>query len=129
MHIFTNPVIFMHCTERFIRVFYYNSLQVFLDSISPFFLHCIMSIQLVLLNVLLEYFVYSITYFFDSISPFPALLHEYANSSKWNEAIRLCRFVKVCLHVNKLMLKHNTVELVRLLPTLGRQWFKVTSTS
>ncbi|XP_065889257.1 intraflagellar transport protein 80 homolog isoform X3 [Dysidea avara] len=29
-----------------------------------------------------------------SISPFPGLLHEYANSSKWNEAIRLCRFVK-----------------------------------
>ena len=35
--------------------------------------------------------------FLNSISPFPALLHEYANASKWNEAIRLCRFVKVCV--------------------------------
>ncbi|KAJ7324970.1 hypothetical protein JRQ81_017990 [Phrynocephalus forsythii] len=29
-----------------------------------------------------------------SISPYPAILHEYANNSKWEDAIRLCRFVK-----------------------------------
>ena len=39
--------------------------------------------------------------YLDSISPFPGLLHEYANSSKWNEAVRLCRFVKVRIHVNE----------------------------
>lgn len=31
----------------------------------------------------------------NNISPYPAILHEYANSSKWEDAIRLCRFVKV----------------------------------
>uniref|UniRef100_A0A8D0B0J4 Intraflagellar transport protein 80 homolog n=1 Tax=Salvator merianae TaxID=96440 RepID=A0A8D0B0J4_SALMN len=29
-----------------------------------------------------------------SIPPYPALLHEYVNNSKWDDAIRLCRFVK-----------------------------------
>ncbi|XP_078245172.1 intraflagellar transport protein 80 homolog isoform X3 [Pogona vitticeps] len=29
-----------------------------------------------------------------SVSPYPAILHEYANNSKWEDAIRLCRFVK-----------------------------------
>ncbi|XP_044290364.1 intraflagellar transport protein 80 homolog isoform X1 [Varanus komodoensis] len=29
-----------------------------------------------------------------SISPYPAMLHEYVNNSKWEDAIRLCRFVK-----------------------------------
>uniref|UniRef100_A0A8C6HZ14 Intraflagellar transport 80 n=1 Tax=Mus spicilegus TaxID=10103 RepID=A0A8C6HZ14_MUSSI len=29
-----------------------------------------------------------------SISPYPAILHEYVSSSKWEEAVRLCRFVK-----------------------------------
>lgn len=30
-----------------------------------------------------------------SISPYPAILHEYVSSSKWEDAVRLCRFVKV----------------------------------
>ncbi|XP_062068405.1 intraflagellar transport protein 80 homolog isoform X4 [Lepus europaeus] len=29
-----------------------------------------------------------------SISPYPAILHEYVGSSKWEDAVRLCRFVK-----------------------------------
>uniref|UniRef100_A0A6I8NS05 Intraflagellar transport 80 n=1 Tax=Ornithorhynchus anatinus TaxID=9258 RepID=A0A6I8NS05_ORNAN len=29
-----------------------------------------------------------------SISPYPAILHEYVSGSKWEEAVRLCRFVK-----------------------------------
>ncbi|XP_039217035.1 intraflagellar transport protein 80 homolog isoform X2 [Crotalus tigris] len=29
-----------------------------------------------------------------SISPYPAILHEYVNNLKWEDAIRLCRFVK-----------------------------------
>ncbi|XP_010583274.1 PREDICTED: intraflagellar transport protein 80 homolog isoform X3 [Haliaeetus leucocephalus] len=29
-----------------------------------------------------------------SISPYPAILHEYVTSSKWEDAVRLCRFVK-----------------------------------
>ncbi|XP_063162565.1 intraflagellar transport protein 80 homolog isoform X1 [Candoia aspera] len=30
-----------------------------------------------------------------SISPYPAILHEYVNNLKWEDAIRLCRFVKI----------------------------------
>lgn len=30
-----------------------------------------------------------------SISPYPAILHEYVSGSKWEDAVRLCRFVKV----------------------------------
>ncbi|XP_066476290.1 intraflagellar transport protein 80 homolog isoform X3 [Tiliqua scincoides] len=29
-----------------------------------------------------------------SVSPYPAILHEYVSNSKWEDAIRLCRFVK-----------------------------------
>nr|XP_013015107.1 intraflagellar transport protein 80 homolog [Cavia porcellus] len=29
-----------------------------------------------------------------SISPYPAILHDYVGSSKWEDAVRLCRFVK-----------------------------------
>jgi len=29
-----------------------------------------------------------------SVSPYPSFLHGYANQSKWDEAVRLCRFVK-----------------------------------
>lgn len=29
-----------------------------------------------------------------SVSPYPMVLHEYANQRKWNDAVRLCRFVK-----------------------------------
>ncbi|XP_070801121.1 intraflagellar transport protein 80 homolog [Pituophis catenifer annectens] len=29
-----------------------------------------------------------------SVSPYPAILHEYVNNLKWEDAIRLCRFVK-----------------------------------
>ncbi|XP_038273153.1 intraflagellar transport protein 80 homolog isoform X2 [Dermochelys coriacea] len=29
-----------------------------------------------------------------NISPYPAILHEYVSSSKWEDAVRLCRFVK-----------------------------------
>ncbi|XP_060098406.1 intraflagellar transport protein 80 homolog isoform X2 [Heteronotia binoei] len=29
-----------------------------------------------------------------NISPYPTILHEYVSSSKWEDAIRLCRFVK-----------------------------------
>lgn len=32
---------------------------------------------------------------FDRISPYPSMLHKYASESKWEDAIRLCRFVKV----------------------------------
>lgn len=30
-----------------------------------------------------------------SVSPFPSVLHGYAASSRWDDALRLCRFVKV----------------------------------
>lgn len=30
-----------------------------------------------------------------NISPYPVILHEYVSSSKWEDAVRLCRFVKV----------------------------------
>ena len=30
-----------------------------------------------------------------SASPYPSFLHGYANESKWDDAVRLCRFVKV----------------------------------
>ncbi|PKU37154.1 hypothetical protein llap_12543 [Limosa lapponica baueri] len=30
-----------------------------------------------------------------NISPYPAILHEYVSSSKWEDAVRLCRFVKI----------------------------------
>ncbi|XP_039345243.1 intraflagellar transport protein 80 homolog isoform X1 [Mauremys reevesii] len=29
-----------------------------------------------------------------NVSPYPAILHEYVSSSKWEDAVRLCRFVK-----------------------------------
>ncbi|XP_069752879.1 intraflagellar transport protein 80 homolog isoform X2 [Narcine bancroftii] len=29
-----------------------------------------------------------------SISPYPAILHEYVSGSRWDDAVRLCRFVK-----------------------------------
>ncbi|XP_075058171.1 intraflagellar transport protein 80 homolog [Mixophyes fleayi] len=29
-----------------------------------------------------------------NISPYPAIIHDYVTASKWNEALRLCRFVK-----------------------------------
>ncbi|XP_065412960.1 intraflagellar transport protein 80 homolog isoform X2 [Chrysemys picta bellii] len=29
-----------------------------------------------------------------NMSPYPAILHEYVSSSKWEDAVRLCRFVK-----------------------------------
>ncbi|XP_051873931.1 intraflagellar transport protein 80 homolog isoform X2 [Pristis pectinata] len=29
-----------------------------------------------------------------SISPYPAILHEYVSASRWEDAVRLCRFVK-----------------------------------
>lgn len=32
---------------------------------------------------------------FTRISPYPSMLHKYASESKWDDAIRLCRFVKV----------------------------------
>ncbi|RXM33144.1 Intraflagellar transport protein 80-like [Acipenser ruthenus] len=31
---------------------------------------------------------------YTSISPYPAILHEYATASRWDDALRLCRFVK-----------------------------------
>ena len=31
---------------------------------------------------------------FSSISPYPVVLHEHVTSRKWDEAVRLCRFVK-----------------------------------
>jgi len=30
-----------------------------------------------------------------SVSPFPSVLHGYAASSRWDDALRLCRLVKV----------------------------------
>ncbi|KAK6478690.1 intraflagellar transport protein 80-like protein isoform X1 [Huso huso] len=32
---------------------------------------------------------------YTSISPYPAILHEYATASRWDDALRLCRFVKL----------------------------------
>ena len=29
------------------------------------------------------------------ITPYPAILHTYVQQSKWDDAVRLCRFVKV----------------------------------
>ncbi len=29
------------------------------------------------------------------VSPYPAILHSYVNQSRWDDAVRLCRFVKV----------------------------------
>ncbi|XP_072330571.1 intraflagellar transport protein 80 homolog isoform X1 [Scyliorhinus torazame] len=31
---------------------------------------------------------------YTSISPYPAILHEYVSASRWDDAVRLCRFVK-----------------------------------
>ncbi|KAG2462052.1 IFT80 protein, partial [Polypterus senegalus] len=31
---------------------------------------------------------------YTNISPYPAILHEYVNCSRWDDAVRLCRFVK-----------------------------------
>ncbi len=39
--------------------------------------------------------VYKTIYFFYSISPYPMMLHKYTSESKWPDAVRLCRFVKV----------------------------------
>lgn len=33
-----------------------------------------------------------------NVSPYPAILHEYISNSKWADAVRLCRFVKVILN-------------------------------
>jgi intraflagellar transport protein 80 len=30
-----------------------------------------------------------------SVSPYPSVLHGYAASSRWDDALRLCRFIKV----------------------------------
>ena len=30
-----------------------------------------------------------------TISPYPAILHSYVQSGRWDDAVRLCRFVKV----------------------------------
>lgn len=34
------------------------------------------------------------------MSPYPILLHEYASSARWDDALRLCRFAKVYFHSN-----------------------------
>ena len=34
------------------------------------------------------------------ISPYPSILHDYVNVSRWDDAVRLCRFVKVGLCLN-----------------------------
>lgn len=36
-----------------------------------------------------------VLFLFDRISPYPSMLHKYAGEAKWEDAIRLCRFVKV----------------------------------
>ncbi len=33
------------------------------------------------------------------VSPYPAILHSYVNQSRWDDAVRLCRFVKVRIHL------------------------------
>lgn len=35
---------------------------------------------------------------YSSISPYPALLHQYAGRAHWDDALRLCRFAKVRGH-------------------------------
>jgi intraflagellar transport protein 80 len=35
-----------------------------------------------------------------SISPYPAILHSYVQSGRWDDAVRLCRFVKVSITVS-----------------------------
>ena len=30
-----------------------------------------------------------------SVSPYPSVLHQHAQAGRWEEAVRLCRFVKV----------------------------------
>ena len=37
---------------------------------------------------------------FYSISPYPMMLHKYTSESKWPDAVRLCRFVKVRIIVS-----------------------------
>ena len=32
---------------------------------------------------------------YSSVPPYPALLHEYSTSARWEDALRLCRFAKV----------------------------------
>ncbi|KAH3805337.1 hypothetical protein DPMN_133638 [Dreissena polymorpha] len=32
-----------------------------------------------------------------SISPYPAILHSYVQAGRWDETVRLCRFVKVSI--------------------------------
>lgn len=32
---------------------------------------------------------------YSSVPPYPALLHEYSTTARWEDALRLCRFAKV----------------------------------
>ena len=32
------------------------------------------------------------------VSPYPAMLHGYIQGARWDDAVRLCRFVKVCVY-------------------------------
>ena len=34
---------------------------------------------------------------YNAVSPYPAILHEYASTARWEDALRLCRFAKVTL--------------------------------
>ena len=36
------------------------------------------------------------------ISPYPALLHSYVAHRKWDDAVKLARFVKVPHHINEM---------------------------
>ncbi|XP_069752881.1 intraflagellar transport protein 80 homolog isoform X4 [Narcine bancroftii] len=49
-----------------------------------------------------------------SISPYPAILHEYVSGSRWDDAVRLCRFVKTTKPNEKSEASFNTLTITQL---------------
>lgn len=49
------------------------------------------------------------------VSPYPVLLYELVNSSRWDDAVRLCRFVKVRFTFLDVMTYQNNSWLIKLL--------------
>lgn len=43
------------------------------------------------------------------ISPYPAILHDYVSASRWEDGVRLCRFVKVKLIFGNILIPFHEV--------------------
>lgn len=48
---------------------------------------------------------------YSSVPPYPALLHEYCMSARWEDALRLCRFAKVTYQEVSINASEETVSL------------------